>query len=126
MSRIEALEALSEESFSVVPSPGACLVFRGVIAMRDPSGVVGGYLKRVHAAAVADRVERVTLDVTALEFMNSSAIRVFIDWVEWIGAESHKYRLHCLTNAKVTWQRSTFSALRSLSPQITVEAKSAN
>jgi hypothetical protein len=126
MNKLESLEALSDDSFSVVPSVGSRLVFKGVIAMRDPSGVVGGYLKRVHAAAIADQVDRVTLDVTALEFMNSSAIRMFIDWVEWIGASSHQYKLHCVTNARVTWQRSTFSALRSLSSQVTVEARAAN
>ena len=126
MSKLETLEALTDESFSVAPVPDARLVFKGVIAMRDPSGIVGGYLKRVHAAAVADQLERVTLDVTALEFMNSSAIRVFIDWVEWIGTGTHQDQLHCLTNARVTWQRSTFNALRSLSAQVTVEAKAAS
>ena len=126
MSKLETLEALTEESFSVAPVPDARLVFKGVIAMRDPSGIVGGYLKRVHAAAVADQLQRVTLDVTALEFMNSSAIRLFIDWVEWIGTGTHQYQLHCLTNARVTWQRSTFNALRSLSSQVTVEAKAAS
>lgn len=126
MSKLESLESLSEEAFSVVPEPGARLAFKGVIAMRDPSAVVGGYLKRVHAAAVADGVDRVTLDVTALEFMNSSAIRMFIDWVEWIAAGTHKYQLHCLTNSRVTWQRSTFSALRSLSSHVVVESRSAN
>ena len=126
MSKLQAIEALTDESFSVVPGSDGRLVFKGVIAMRDPSGVVGGYLKRVHAAAVADQLARVTLDVTALEFMNSSAIRMFIDWVEWIGSGTHQYQLHCLTNARVTWQRSTFNALRSLSSQITVEAKAAS
>jgi hypothetical protein len=126
MSKLDSLEGLKEDSFSLVPESGGRLVFKGVIAMRDPSAVVGGYLKRVHAAAVADRVERVTLDVTGLEFMNSSAIRMFIDWVEWIGADGHQYRLHCVTNARVTWQRSTFSALRSLSPLVVIESKAAN
>ena len=125
MNKFESLEGLTDDAFSVGPAPGGRLVFRGVIAMRDPSGVVGGYLKRVHAAAVVDQLEHVTVDVTALEFMNSSAIRVFIDWVEWIGTGTHSYRLHCLTNARVTWQRSTFSALRSLSSQVTIDARAA-
>ncbi len=124
MSKLQALETLEGDSFKVERDDDGTFRFKGVVALRDPTVLVGGYFKRVHAAAVADAVEQVTLDVTALEFMNSSAIRVFIDWIEWIRTSSHQYRLHCVTNSRTTWQRSTFSALRSMSAaHLTVEAR---
>jgi hypothetical protein len=43
-----------------------------------------------------------------------AAIRIFIDWVEWAKGATPGYKLHFFTNPKVTWQRSTFSAVQAL------------
>jgi hypothetical protein len=54
------------------------------------------------------------VDVRELDFVNSSAIRLFVDWITW--AESAKYTLLFHTSADTSWQRISFSVLCSLAP----------
>ena len=68
-----------------------------------------------HELAVRSRVERFTVDVRDLGFVNSSSIRAFVDW---ISRASHAgYKLAFTTNAAVTWHRLSFSVLKTLAPE---------
>jgi hypothetical protein len=83
--------------------------------MQEPSRVLGGFLRTVHEAAVADKVSVFELDVTELRFVNSSAIRLFLDWAGWLKAMSPAtYRLQILTCRKYTWQKTSFVAITAL------------
>lgn len=88
--------------------------------MRSPSESVTPFPRRVDAAAIADELKKVTIDLTDLRFMNSSSIRSLIDWVEWIRREpeSRRYVLLFVITPDVTWQQTTRSARseRSTSP----------
>ena len=53
-----------------------------------------------------------TVDVGALQFVNSSAIRIFVDWIA--RASEAKYKIVFLIDPTTTWQRLTFSALASM------------
>jgi len=83
--------------------------------MQEPSRALGGFLRAVHEAAVADAVNVFELDVTDLKFVNSSAIRLFLDWASWLKAMSPAtYRLQILTCRKFTWQKTSFVAITAL------------
>jgi hypothetical protein len=68
----------------------------------------------VHAAVLAAGITEFELDVTNLFFVNSSAIRLFIDWATWISEGERPYKLVIRTKAESTWQRAAFTAIRML------------
>lgn len=117
MSQLAKVTPPRLESLHVQISPPAGLVFSGTITSKDPSGDVGPFLKAVHEAAVADKVAELRVDVSALSFVNSSAIRLFVDWTSWIKAD-RPYKLRFATNRHVTWQKTSFMALKSLAEDV--------
>jgi hypothetical protein len=111
--RLETLRA------RVGSTPTPNVVFSGTITSKDPGGDVGPFLRAVHEAALADQVTELRVDVSALSFVNSSAIRLFVDWAGWIkGSKNGSYKLRFATNRHVTWQKTSFLALKSLAEDI--------
>jgi hypothetical protein len=95
------------------------IAFRGRITSRQPDAQIQPFLRKIHDAAKAAQLSRVDVDVTELSFVNSSGIRLFVDWAMW--AAEHKpggYRLRFLTKEGVTWQRMTLAALTSIAPGV--------
>lgn len=107
------------ETLRVRIDPPAGVTFTGTITSKDPSGDVGPFLKAVHEAALADKLSELRVDVSALSFVNSSAIRLFVDWAGWIKASKNgTYKLRFATNRHVTWQKTSFMALKSLAEDV--------
>jgi hypothetical protein len=94
----------------------ARLMIRGMIATREPNQNIGIFFRALHGAILAEHMAAFTVDVSELTFVNSSAIRLFIDWAMWLNqlAAAQRYRLTFVTSRHVTWQVTNFSALRSL------------
>jgi hypothetical protein len=92
----------------------------GTITAQNPNESIGAFLKSVHEAAVADGLKVLDVDVTALTFVNSSAIRMFIDWAMWAKnlPAGKRYQLNFKTARSVTWQRTSFVALKALAPDV--------
>ena len=88
---------------------------KGTITKKEPAQDLDAFFKAVHRDAVASRADQVNVDVSELTFVNSSAIRLFVDWATWVKNEStHRYRLRFLTSRHITWQKTSFTALKSL------------
>ena len=66
------------DTLRVQVNPPATLIFSGTITSKDPSGDVGPFLRAVHEAALVDKIAELRVDVSALSFVNSSAIRLFV------------------------------------------------
>ena len=114
------------EGLSMAIEGEARLVLRGMIATREPNQNIGIYFRAIHAAILAAHLPAFTVDVTELTFVNSSAIRLFIDWAMWLNQlpAPQRYRLTFVTSRHITWQFTNFSALRSLVGNVVfVEAK---
>jgi hypothetical protein len=93
--------------------------FRGQITSRQPDAAIAPYLRRVHTEAVRVLAQRVIVDVTELSFVNSSGIRLFVDWAMWAKNDGKKaYSLVFRTKEQVTWQRMTLVALTALAPDV--------
>jgi hypothetical protein len=72
------------------------------------------HLKELHARISDEKIAMFTVDVRGLDNVNSSAMRLFVDWIA--RAEAAPYKLLFKTDRKITWQRLSFQVLRSLAP----------
>ncbi|MFO0625879.1 MAG: hypothetical protein U0325_09715 [Polyangiales bacterium] len=113
-SSLDAAAPLAADRLSITVTAPRTLAFAGEIASRDPVAEVGPHLRGVHDAAAGGG--DLTVDVTALTFVNSSGLRLFLDWVGWIAAEpeARRYRLRFRARRDVTWQRAAFPAIAML------------
>jgi hypothetical protein len=117
MSQLAKVAPPRLDTLRVQVSPPATLIFSGTITSKDPSGDVGPFLRAIHAAALSDKVSELRVDVSALSFVNSSAIRLFVDWTSWLKTDK-AYKLRFATNRHVTWQKTSFMALKSLADDV--------
>jgi hypothetical protein len=72
------------------------------------------HLADLHDRIVADGCRVITADVQGLRFVDSSAIRLFVDW---ISRATYKYKIVFLIDPATTWQRLSFSVLQSMAPE---------
>jgi hypothetical protein len=124
MSALSAIQPLSVEGLDMKMDDGVVRM-SGTITMRSPSQTLQPHLKKIHEAAVADGVTSLVVDVRKLSFVNSSSMRLFVDWTVWLKdvAAPQRYKLTFSTDPNVTWQRKSFPVIRSLAPDI-VEIRS--
>ena len=117
---IATLEKFQSDNLLVVPEPPARLVMTGTITAREPTRTVQPFLEKVHALAIGSGVKELTVDVRTLTFVNSSAIRVFINWAMLVTGEpeARRYKIQFLTSRTVTWQRTSLPTLQSLAPDV--------
>jgi hypothetical protein len=71
-------------------------------------------LESLHARLATQQPTRFVIDVRALDFVDSSAIRLFRDWISQAAAAA--YRLVFYTDPDITWHRLSFGVLQSLAP----------
>lgn len=109
------------ESLEIELIHPAKLTLTGTITAKDPTQALGGFFKSLHEAARADALAEFQVDVRRLTFVNSSAIRLFVDWATWIQqSKRDAYRLRFLTDRSITWQRTSFAALTSIARDVMV------
>lgn len=94
------------------------LSLAGSITSKEPDRSLGAFFRAVHDAALADALRVLKVDVRGLSFVNSSAIRLFIDWAIWVSQPKRaSYKLCFVRNPTVTWQRVSFPAIAQLAPE---------
>ena len=111
---LDAVAPLSADRLTISVTAPRALSLAGEIAGRDPVADFGPHLRSVHDAAAGGG--ELTVDVTALTFVNSSGLRLFLDWVGWVAdePEARRYRLRFRARRDVTWQRAAFPAIAML------------
>lgn len=121
MSSLDTVAVPHVESLEIELSRPAKLTLTGTITAKDPTQVLGGFFKSLHEAARADALSEFHVDVRRLTFVNSSAIRLFVDWATWIQqSKRDAYRLRFLTDRSITWQRTSFAALTSIARDVMI------
>ena len=119
MSQFTSVQVPKAETLAIQLSAPNQLKLTGTITQKDPSNDLAGFFKALHNAALADRLSEVRADVSALTFVNSSAIRLFVDWATWLKNErGERYTLLFITSRNVTWQKTSFMALMSLAKEV--------
>ena len=119
MSALENVPLPRMNNFSAQITPPATVQLVGVIAIPDPARVLGTFFAALHRSVVSDRLAEVLVDVRHLTFVNSSAIRLFVDWATWVrnASPAESYVIRFKTDHRITWQRTSFSVLQSLAPK---------
>lgn len=118
---LKEIESLQLASATFTVTGPSSLKIAGTIALRDPSEEIQPYLRRVHQAAVEGGLQALEVDLRELSFVNSSAMRVFVDWATRVAAEptEKQYKLVFLSSMGVTWQKTSLPVIRMLAPSVT-------
>jgi hypothetical protein len=119
MSQFSSVQVPKAESVAIQLTAPNQVKLSGTITQKDPSNDLAGFFKALHTAALADKLSEVRADVSGLTFVNSSAIRLFVDWATWVKNErGQRYTLRFVTSRNVTWQKTSFMALMSLAKEV--------
>jgi hypothetical protein len=119
MSQFTSVQVPKADTVSIQVTAPNQVKLSGTITQKDPSNDLAGFFKALHTAALADKLAEVRADVSGLTFVNSSAIRLFVDWATWVKNErGQRYTLRFVTSRNVTWQKTSFMALMSLAKEV--------
>jgi len=119
MSQFSAVQVPKTETIAIQLTAPNQVKLAGTITQKDPANDLAGFFKALHTAALADKLAEVRADVSGLTFVNSSAIRLFVDWATWVKNErGQRYTLRFVTSRNVTWQKTSFMALMSLAKEV--------
>jgi hypothetical protein len=125
MSELTTMPLCTKNFRSAVEAQAENIVLRLVgTADLDVYRGLGSMLGELHADARRVGAQRVEVDVTGLEFMNSSCFKSFVSWLTNIMElpEGEQYRVHFRANPATLWQRRSLHALRSFALMVvTVE-----
>jgi hypothetical protein len=116
------LQELSLGYLTVTPSrDGEALALRlaGTADMRAMEPL-DRFLRQAHAEARALRVPQVVVDLRALEFMNSSCFKAFVNWIESVVEmpAPERYRIRFLSSPERQWQKRSLTALTYFAPEL--------
>jgi hypothetical protein len=116
MSTIEGLAVPEMENVEISLAGPDLVKLAGTIATKDPDEQLAPFFRAIHELLCTSGQKTLRVDVSGLTFVNSSAIRLFVDWATWIKKEpdERSYELRFLTDRSITWQRTSFTALQSL------------
>ncbi len=107
---------VSEEKYSatLLREPfGFRVRLRGTISTVSPGVVLNPFVEGVHDTIVKAAAREVRVDMTELEFCNSSGFKSLIHWVELIQKmpADKRYRLVFQSSPDRKWQRTSLLAL---------------
>ncbi len=107
---------VAEEKYSahIAPDPlGIRVYFKGTISTVSPAVVLNPFVDAVHAHVLEAGAKEIRVDLTQLEFCNSSGFKSFIHWIERIqqAPDPKRYKLRFLSSKDRRWQRASLLAL---------------
>ena|SRR5687768_13409 len=102
------------ESLRIALVSATELQIEGTLNTNTAQTEAAQHLGALHDHIVAEKLSSFTVDLRKLTFVNSSAIRLFVDWIA--RASTGRYKLVFLTDRSITWHRLSFSVLKSLAP----------
>ena len=75
-------------------------------------------LPSLHARVVEAQANKVVVDVTELEFMNSACFKSFVSWIGSAEEGKHLYQIVFASSPKQLWQRRSLHALVCFAPRL--------
>lgn len=118
---MSTIEPVKDVDFTaeVTAEPGGMTVRLVGTADLNVRAQLDRFLSAVHEEAQRARSEEVTVDLRALEFMNSSCLKSFVRWISAVQERAaHAYRITFLSSPTMYWQRRSLHALACLAPDL--------
>lgn len=86
----------------------------------DTLGVrlIEGFLDQLHNEMLAQGLQQVSVELAALQFVNSSCLKAMVSWIYNVDTTGRPYKIRFLRDAKLRWQRTSLAALQRLAPEI--------
>jgi len=88
------------------------LLLGGMLKDEETQRLLSQHLRDLHAHLVASKMTSLVVDVRGLNFVNSSALRLFVD----LASRADAYKLIFNIDTSITWHRLSFSVLQALAP----------
>jgi len=110
------LPTIEDPDFHASVKPSSAGRFRVALAGTADLNVkkqLDAFLSTVHALAVEQELTEVEVDLTALEFMNSSCLKGMVSWIAAVQGTpaDRQYRIKFLAKVGSRWQRRSLYAL---------------
>lgn len=117
---LSSLPAFHHETLDVEATGPDSIKLAGTITVRDPFSTIQPFFRDIHGMVLSAGIKKLHIDVRELSFVNSSAVRLFVDWAVWLQreAEEKRYVLSFQTDRSSTWQRASFPVLRSFAASV--------
>ncbi len=73
-----------------------------------------------HEIALAEHAKQVIIDLTQLEFMNSSGVKHFVTWLRSASQlpDATSYKIRLVASKTIPWQKRSLAALRTFAVSI--------
>jgi hypothetical protein len=82
------------------------------------------FLQEVHATAMAARLDRVDVDMRALEFINSSCLASLVHWIELRdNVTGPRYAICFIADKASSWQQRSLRILQGLSCELVAASR---
>ena len=120
MAKID-IDLLNEENLQieVVDIPeGIKMHIIGTIDMQQPNIILTPYFSDIHNRILSSKIKLLEIDITGLEFMNSSGIGTLIKWFVKMPLlqDDDRYKIKILFNTNIKWQKKGLTPLINLAP----------
>jgi hypothetical protein len=92
------------------------LVFKGTYAPKIPNEKMLDFISECHESIMSQKQSEILADLFELEFVNSSALRIFLYWLGLINKESNKYAVTFYCNPEYFWQEVAFKQMEYILP----------
>src|SRR5688572_27796215 len=95
------------------------VTFRGTAEL-PAVAAMNAIVDKLHAEAVAVRVDEIVVDFTQLEFMSSSCFKALVTWISAIVdlPSEQRYRLRFRSNPELLWQRRSLHVLKTFATEL--------
>jgi hypothetical protein len=86
----------------------------GSLNSEDAQAELSSQFLSLHQGILKGGLSAFVIDVRGLKLANSSAIRLFVDWISRASDAGYKLEFHI--DRSITWHRLSFDVLKSLAP----------
>ncbi|MBN1698595.1 MAG: hypothetical protein JW881_13855 [Spirochaetales bacterium] len=120
---------LEEKSYqnqkALIRVEGTTISFSGNIDIIDIVNEMSPILGRIHDEIIRKNIKHIRIDITALDYINSSGISLFIKWArdDMRLPDNLKYTIEFVCNKANVWHTSSFSMLHNLSKDLFIITK---